>query len=134
MRLHQFEYTQELDSELFCHPPYRLGYGLHITFRERPFLPTRHWSQKEVRLMHLSERLYLSTLGPTRQCGFARLCRGQAWAERGELAKRTAVHGLPHRFHTHQLRFTPGRGLWSQDGGERILSGIWNWGETWHHW
>lgn len=77
--------------------------------------------------MYLLERLYLSTLGPTRQCDFARLCKGQAWAKReGELVKRTAVHGLPHGFHTHQLRLTSGRGLWSQDGGERILSGVGN--------
>lgn len=45
-------------------------------------LPTQH-QETEAQLPGLLERLYLSTLGPTRQRG---LCKGQAWAKRREVS------------------------------------------------
>lgn len=55
----------------------------HLRFRACSSSLCPQHPEKEAQLMRLLERLYLSTLGPTRQRG---LCKGQTWARRREVS------------------------------------------------
>lgn len=76
--------------------------------------------------MRLLERLYLSTLGPTRQRG---LCKGQAWARRREVSWLSTLQSVGrHIAFTHTCCCGPylaGPLVVGRHGGEGCLeSGI----------